>query len=70
MEFPKYSDAMRDGQREYISKLLAHCDGKVGRASRTGGINRTHLNKLMAKHGLKSAQAMRKEELCLAYRGS
>jgi transcriptional regulator with GAF, ATPase, and Fis domain len=39
-------------ERSFLEALMKHCDGNVSRAARESGIHRSHLQKLLAEHGL------------------
>jgi DNA-binding NtrC family response regulator len=39
-------------ERSYLEQLLAKSRGNISRAARQGGIDRTHLYRLLKKHGL------------------
>ena len=57
-ERPKTLAQLREGwvqphERQYLSRLLEECDGKVDAAAQKAGVNRVTLYRLMKKHGLK-----------------
>jgi Nif-specific regulatory protein/two-component system response regulator HydG len=41
-------------ERAYLEELLARCRGNISKASRESGIHRSHLQRLLSRHGLRS----------------
>ena len=44
-------------ERTFLDALMKQCEGNVSRAARESGIHRSHLQKLLAEHGLSVATA-------------
>jgi len=48
--------AIRDFERAYLSKLLVETGGNVSEAARRSGMRRSALHRLLARHGLQTAE--------------
>jgi Fis family transcriptional regulator len=49
----RFTDANREFERRYISRVLAQSDGKLSKAAEVLGIHRNTLSRKMAEHRLK-----------------
>src|SRR4029077_14844537 len=49
--------AAADWERRYLSELLPAHDGNVSRAARAARMNRSHLSRLVNRHGLTATTA-------------
>ena len=49
----RYSDASREFERRFISRVLAAADGNLSKAADVLGIHRKTLSRKMAEHRLK-----------------
>ena len=49
----RFSDASREFEKRFISRVLATSDGNLSRAAETLGIHRNSLSRKMAEHRLK-----------------
>ena len=49
----RYSDASREFERRFISRVLAGADGNLSKAADVLGIHRNTLSRKMAEHRLK-----------------
>ena len=49
----RFSDASREFEKRFISRVLASSDGNLSKAAETLGIHRNSLSRKMAEHRLK-----------------
>ncbi|MEE2637214.1 MAG: helix-turn-helix domain-containing protein [Acidobacteriota bacterium] len=49
----RFDDARQEFERRFISRALAHSDGKVGRAAKMLGIHRNTLSRKVSEYRLK-----------------
>ena len=49
----RFSDASREFERRFISRVLAESDGNLSKAADTLGIHRNTLSRKMAEHRIK-----------------
>jgi DNA-binding NtrC family response regulator len=49
----RYSDASREFEKRFITRVLASSDGNLSKAAETLGIHRNSLSRKMAEHRLK-----------------
>jgi transcriptional regulator with PAS, ATPase and Fis domain len=49
----RFSDASREFEKRFISRVLANSDGNLSKAAETLGIHRNSLSRKIAEHRLK-----------------
>ncbi|MGE0042817.1 MAG: helix-turn-helix domain-containing protein [Vicinamibacterales bacterium] len=49
----RYEDARREFEKRFISRVVEHCDGNLGRAAGTLGIHRNTLSRKLQELKLK-----------------
>lgn len=48
-----YAEAMEKAKRDYLEAVYRACDGNVSKAARESGLNRTFLQKILVRYGVK-----------------